>query len=90
VQLGGANGLEQAFLCIHRFEGEWTDTGDPYWGGVQMDWTFMAQYGAPFLHAYGPASNWTPAMQVVTAERAYLEGRGFAPWPNTARICGLR
>jgi hypothetical protein len=23
------------------------------------------------------------------AERAYRSGRGFYPWPNTARACGL-
>jgi len=25
------------FLCIHRFEGSWTDSGAPYYGGLQMD-----------------------------------------------------
>src|SRR5262249_39372839 len=86
----GASGLEQAFLCIHQFEGAWTDPNAPYYGGVQMDWSFMAAYGKPFLRAYGPASNWTPAMQIVTAERPYPEGRGFGPWPNPSRMCGLR
>lgn len=86
----GASGLERAFLCIHQFEGAWTDPDAPYYGGLQMDTNFMAAYGAPFFHAYGPSSNWTPAMQIVTAERAYLEGRGFGPWPATSRMCGLR
>jgi hypothetical protein len=86
----GASGLERAFLCIHRFEGRWSDPDAPYYGGMQMDLDFMAAYAAPFLRAYGTADHWTAAMQVVTAERAYLEGRGFEPWPNTARMCGLR
>ena len=89
VQLG-ASGLERAFLCVHGFEGSWQDPAAPYYGGLQMDWDFMGTYGGPFLRAFGPASNWTPAMQIATAERAYLEGRGWGPWPNTARMCGLR
>jgi hypothetical protein len=89
VRLGGASGLERGLLCIHGHEGNWRDTGDPYWGGMQMDRSFMATYGGPFLRAFGPASNWTPAMQVATAERAYLAGRGFGPWPNTRLMCGL-
>ena len=82
-------GLEQAFLCVHSFEGSWSDPDPPYWGGLQMDWSFMSTYGAPFLRAFGPASNWTPAMQIAAAERAYLEGRRWGPWPNTSRMCGL-
>lgn len=86
----GASGLERAFLCIHRFEGSWTDRGAPYFGGLQMDGSFMAAYGGPFLSRFGHAGQWTPAMQLATAERAYLSGRGFGPWPNTSRRCGLR
>jgi len=85
----GANGLERGFLCIHRFEGSWSDAGDPYWGGLQMDWSFMRTYGGEFVRAFGPASNWTPAMQLAVAERAYLSGRGYGPWPTTRRLCGL-
>lgn len=78
-----------AWMCIHRHEGSWRDTGDPYWGGLQMDWSFMRSYGASLLYRKGPASNWTWWQQVMVAEKAYRSGRGFYPWPNTARACGL-
>jgi hypothetical protein len=86
----GASGLERAFLCVHGFEGSWSDPNAPYWGGLQMDTDFMAAYGGEFLRAFGTANNWTPVMQLATAERAYLSGRGWAPWPQTSRMCGLR
>jgi hypothetical protein len=84
-----ASGLERAFLCIHRFEGSWPDPSAPYWGGLQMDESFMRHHGLPFYKAFGTADHWTPAMQLAVAELAYLSGRGFYPWPNTARYCGL-
>jgi hypothetical protein len=40
-------------------------------------------------HHGGLANTWTPAEQIVVAERAYRK-RGFAPWPNTSRACGVR
>jgi len=78
-----------AWLCIHRYEGNWRDSGDPYWGGLQMDRGFMRTYAARDLLRRGWASNWTPLEQMWVAERAYRSGRGFYPWPNTARYCGL-
>ena len=27
--------------CLQRYEGSWTDSNDPYWGGLQMDRSFM-------------------------------------------------
>ena len=29
------------WLCIKSHEGSWQDSGAPYWGGLQMDWSFM-------------------------------------------------
>ena len=82
--------LYQDFLCIHHYEGAWNDnTGNGYYGGLQMDFPFMAHYGAEYLARYGPANNWPPVIQILVAERAYRSGRGFGPWPNTARACGL-
>ncbi|HLY94318.1 MAG TPA: hypothetical protein VKP14_05695 [Gaiellaceae bacterium] len=78
----------RAWLCIHRYEGSWTDTGDPYWGGLQMSVTFQRHYGAWLFRHKGTADHWTPLEQIWTAERA-LRSRGFWPWPNTARFCGL-
>lgn len=79
-----------AWVCIHGREGAWNDTGDPYWGGLQMDKSFMRSYGRDMLarHHGGLADTWTPAEQIVVAERAYRSGRGFGPWPETARDCG--
>ena len=81
--------LWAAFMCIHKYEGSWTDGGAPYYGGLQMDITFQQVYGPEFLRAFGTADHWPPAVQVAVAMRAYLSGRGFWPWPNTARLCGL-
>jgi hypothetical protein len=81
--------LVNAFLCIHRYEGSWTDAGDPYWGGLQMDMQFMATYGGDLLRTKGTADRWTPMEQIGVAIKAYNSGRGFYPWPNTAHYCGL-
>ncbi len=77
------------WLCIHRYEGSWTDAGGPYYGGLQMDISFQRHYGAYLLRAKGTANHWTPLEQMWVAERARRSGRGFYPWPNTARYCGL-
>jgi hypothetical protein len=81
--------LWSAFLCIHRYEGSWTDPNPPYYGGLQMDYGFQSTYGSALLRAKGTADHWTPAEQIAVAIRAYRSGRGFYPWPNTARYCGL-
>jgi hypothetical protein len=76
------------WLCIHRYEGSWTDPNAPYYGGLQMDMDFQRAYGWNLLQRKGTADNWTPLEQMWVAERAYRT-RGFYPWPNTARYCGL-
>jgi hypothetical protein len=82
--------LAQAFSCIHRYEGSWTaNTGNGYYGGLQMDVSFQARYGPEYLRRWGTADRWPAWAQVVAASRAYRSGRGFWPWPNTARACGL-
>lgn len=82
------------WLCIHRYErnpkqGWSTDTGNGYYGGLQMDIAFQRTYGSELLKAKGTADHWSPIEQMWVAERAYRSGRGFYPWPNTARYCGL-
>jgi hypothetical protein len=77
-----------AWLCIHRYEGAWDDPNPPYWGGLQMDIGFQRTYGRSLLQSKGTADNWTPLEQMQVAERAWNE-RGYYPWPNTARYCGL-
>lgn len=79
------------WTCIHGHEGAWNDaTGNGYWGGLQMNVSFMLTYGRDMIRRYGGYANrWSPRDQIIVAERAYDAGRGFEPWPNTARMCGL-
>jgi len=75
--------------CIHSHEGAWNDPNAPYYGGLQMDYQFQSTYGPELLRYYGTADKWPIWAQLLVAERAYHSGRGFHPWPNTARYCGL-
>jgi hypothetical protein len=75
--------------CIHRWEGSWTDPNSPYYGGLQMDLAFQRAYGPRLLRHKGTANHWAPYEQMWVAERALKAGRGFHPWPLTARRCGL-
>jgi hypothetical protein len=82
------------WLCIHRYEEQprqgWrTNTGNGYYGGLQMNISFQRTYGWLLLHKKGTADHWTALEQMWVAEKAYRSGRGFYPWPNTARYCGL-
>lgn len=76
------------WMCIHHYEGAWNDVGGPYWGGLQMSLSFQQRYGSWIYRLKGTADHWTPLEQIWTAEKA-RQSRGFWPWPNTARICGL-
>ena len=78
-----------AWLCIHRHEGSWQDAGAPYYGGLQMDYSFQEAYGGALLRRKGTADNWTPLEQMWVAEKALRAGRGFHPWSNAAANCGL-
>jgi hypothetical protein len=77
-----------AWLCIHRHEGSWRDSGAPYYGGLQMDVSFQLRYGRELFRRKGTADHWTPLEQMWTAERAHREV-GFTAWPNSARACGV-
>ena len=83
-----------AWMCIHRHErhpgqGWATHTGNGYYGGLQMDLSFQRSYGRRLLRTKGTANRWSAVEQMWVAERAFRSGRGFYPWPNTARHCGL-
>lgn len=83
-----------AWQCIHRYErspaqGWRTNTGNGYYGGLQMDISFQRHYGSELYARKGTADRWSSIEQMWVAERAYQSGRGFYPWPNTARYCGL-
>ena len=80
---------KRQWLCIHHYEGAWNDPNPPYYGGLQMDLGFQRTYGGGLLSRKGTANHWTPLEQMWAAERAHRSGRGFYPWPNTARYCGL-
>lgn len=86
----------RAWGCIHynprvgHGEGAWNDPNPPYWGGLQMDLSFQRHYGLDMMKVYGgTADRWHPYDQIIVAERARRSGRGYYPWPNTARACGL-
>jgi hypothetical protein len=78
----------RGWTCIHRYEGSWTDSGGPYYGGLQMDLSFQATYGGWLLRHRGTADHWSPLEQIWTAVRAWRV-RGFSPWPSTAHYCGM-
>jgi hypothetical protein len=81
--------------CIRSHEagpehGGWrANTGNGYYGGLQMDMTFQRMYGSRLLARLGTANNWPWFSQMHVAERARSSGRGYYPWPRTARFCGL-
>jgi Transglycosylase-like domain len=83
-----------AWQCIKRHESHprmgWrTQTGNGYYGGLQMSLGFQRRYGSHLLRRKGTADRWTPLEQMWVAERAVRSGQGFYPWPNTAGACGL-
>ena len=88
-ELGQHPPHKPAWRCIQGYEGPWTDPAAPYYGGLQMDIAFQRTYAAGLLRRKGTANRWTPLEQMWVAERAHSAGRGFHPWPNTARYCGL-
>ena len=84
----------RSWLCIYRHErhpaqGWKSRTGNGFYGGLQMNLAFQRTYGPDLLRKKGTADRWLPIEQIWVAERAYRGGRGFYPWPNTARFCGL-
>jgi hypothetical protein len=78
-----------ALVCIHRYEGAWNaNTGNGYYGGLQMDLAFQQAYGPEFLATYGTADRWPAWAQLAAGTRAVAE-RGWTPWPSTAAMCGV-
>jgi hypothetical protein len=79
--------LVDAFQCIHSYEGAWSsNTGNGYWGGLQFGSREWQRFGGQFATRADLAS---PSQQIA-AGISYYAVSGFAPWPNTARMCGLR
>jgi hypothetical protein len=80
--------VRRALACIHSHEGSWSDPNAPYWGGFQMDISFMQTYGEVWFRKWGTADHWAPWAQRYAARRA-VRARGYTPWPNTRRMCGV-
>ena len=79
--------LYERFECVHEHEGAWdANTGNGYFGGLQMDATFELSYGSEYVDRWGHAHRWPVAIQLVVAERA-RRVRGWAPWPTHALYC---
>ena len=80
--------------CIHRREGSWRDPNPPYEGGMQMSRDFQRAYGRhygkniSYVRRWGTADDWPVWAQIHATRHAHAH-RGFNPWPNTARACGL-
>lgn len=68
--------------------GNWhINTGNGYYGGVQMDMSFWRNYGGPaFASRPDLASR---EQQIVVAERG-LKAQGWGAWPACSRKLGLR
>jgi len=81
--------VTRGLLCIHRYEGSWSDPGAPYYGGLQMDINFQLTFGGRHYQRWGTADHWPVWAQLDAGRRGYM-ARGWSPWPNTARMCGLR
>lgn len=82
--------LYEKWRCIHEHEGAWNaNTGNGYWGGLQMTFSFQQAHGPQFLRRWGTADNWPVWAQLEAAEDAWHDdGGSFREW-STAGICGL-
>jgi hypothetical protein len=79
-----------AASCVIDREGTWTtNTGNGYYGALQADIGFQRTYAPDHLRRWGTADNWPWWAQLEMGYRGWLF-RGWNPWPNTARACGLR
>jgi hypothetical protein len=85
---GSSDYVTNGLLCIHQYEGSWSDPNAPYYGGLQMDYDFMKAYGGVFLRRWGTADHW-PIWAQLQAGRNAVATRGWNPWPTTRHFCGL-
>lgn len=75
-------------LAACESHGNWSiNTGNGYFGGLQMDMQFWRSYGGPVFA--GRPDLASREQQIVVAERARDSGRGYHPWPTCARRLGL-
>lgn len=69
------------------------NTGNGYYGGLQMDVTFQKTYNPTAVKVWGLASNWPRNAQMLAADRAYsgyngFGARGLGPWPTSRNQFG--
>lgn len=81
------SGFWPAANCVHNKEAPWHYHGY-FDGGMQMDTEFQGDYGRVYLNRWGDAGNWPVWAQLHASFKGWLS-RGWYPWPNTARACGL-
>jgi hypothetical protein len=75
--------------CVHEHEGAWNaNTGNGYYGGLQMTPWFQQTYGPEFWRRWGTADRWPVYAQLIAAERAWKQDGDFGQW-GTAPACGL-
>jgi len=75
-------------LAVCESTSNWhANTGNGYYGGVQMDLTFWRRYGGTAYAARPDLAS--RESQVVVAERG-LAVQGWAAWPACSRRLGLR
>lgn len=83
---------QQEWECIAEEETHKTwdsDDNHKYKGGLQFDSQFERDYGREFkARFHGRANKWPKWAQIIAADRGHA-ARGYNPWPNTARRCGL-
>jgi hypothetical protein len=63
------------------------NTGNGYYGGLQMDRAFQRTYNPLAYQLWGTADNWPIGAQMLAADRAY-GSRGLNPWPSSQRAYG--
>lgn len=87
--------IERGLRCIQKYETpppfpNWrTRTGNGYYGGLQMDLDFQKSYGRTYFNRWGTANNWPVWAQIKAGIRGAKARKGFNPWPNTRKPCGL-
>ena len=75
-------------LAVRESTSNWhANTGNGYFGGVQMDMTFWRRHGG-LAYAARPDLA-TRAQQIAVAQRG-LAVQGFGAWPACSRRLGLR
>ena len=69
------------------------NTGNGYYGGLQMDVSFERTYNWTAYKLWGNANKWPKNSQMLAADRAYngyhgAGARGLTPWPSSRREFG--